>query len=110
SASWNDFHAALQRSVGETVHYQELKDRVADELGDVVDLDDGAWYYKGFRVSASPGKRKLVLEGKPKTVVATIEDIAVFRDAHPEGVYLGHSRLRRQGNWQTPTMSLERGN
>ena len=72
-------------------------------LGDVLSLDDGAWYYMGFRASASQGKRKLVLEND-RGVVAVIEDIAIFRDAHPEGVYLGHRgasyRIKRYiGHW-----------
>jgi hypothetical protein len=80
-------------------------------LGDVVDLDEGSWYYHGFRVSASQDKCPLVLQTNHRKV-AEIEDISIFRDAHPEGVYLGHRgvsyRVKRYvghwdiGNWKSP--------
>ena len=106
-ASWVDFNVALKRYFDDDPHYPEFKKTLADELGDVADLDDGAWYYKGFRVSASQGKRSLILKGT-KQVVAKIEDIAIFRDAHPEGIYLGHRgssyRVDRYvGNWDVAT-------
>jgi len=111
-AKWADFNDAMKRYFGESLHHDELKKRVEEVLGDVVDLEDRAWYYLGFRVSASQGKRKLVLEGDRRNVVATIEDIAIFRDAHPEGVYLGHRgasyRVKRYvgkwdlGTWESP--------
>lgn len=113
-ASWDDFNGALERYFDWAPQFQELKEKTEEMLGDVIDLDERAWYYKGFRVSASQGKRKLVLEGgdPKKDVVATIEDMAVFRDAHPEGVYLGHRgasyRIRRYvgewdvGRWESP--------
>ncbi|WP_157817827.1 hypothetical protein [Candidatus Thiodictyon syntrophicum] len=54
------------------------------------------------------------LENDWKTVVATIEDIAIFRDAHPEGVYLGHRgasyRIKRYvGNWDLATWTSPTG-
>lgn len=87
--SWGDFNEALSTQFDWRGTLHSLNAEVDKELGDLVDLDDGSWYYKGFRVSASEGKIKLVLSGTSETV-ASIEDIAVFRDAHPEGVYLGH--------------------
>jgi hypothetical protein len=107
-ASWDKFNAALDRYFGWAPKYQELEDKLNDVLGDVVDLDEGAWYYQGFRVSASQGKRPLVLQSDPKKVVAVIQDIDIFRDAHPEGVYLGHRavsyRVRRYvGDWDVAT-------
>ncbi|WP_426746281.1 helicase-related protein [Myxococcus faecalis] len=106
--SWDDFNEALERYFQWAPHIDDLKEHLDEVLGDVVDLDEGAWHYKGFRVSASQGKRKLILESDRKTIVATIEDIAVFRDAHPEGVYLGHRgasyRIKRYvGDWDVGT-------
>ncbi len=88
-ATWSAFNDALDRHFGAAPTYAELKQWIELAVGDDVDLDGGAWFYKGFRVSASQGKRKLVLRGT-NDEVAQIDDIAVFRDAHPEGVYLGH--------------------
>jgi len=107
-ASWAEFNDALNRYFGWAPTYAELKERVEDLLGDLVDLDEGAWFYMGFRVSASQGKCSLVLQTDPTRVVAVIEDIAIFRDAHPEGVYLGHRgisyRVKRYvGNWDIGT-------
>jgi hypothetical protein len=80
-------------------------------LGELVDVDEGSWYYHGFRVSTSQDKIPLVLQIDHRKV-AEIEDIAIFRDAHPEGVYLGHCgagyRVRRYighwdiGTWKSP--------
>lgn len=99
----SDFKAALKRYFGEAPDADELDEYIEQVLGDLVDLDDGSWFYKGFRVSASQGKIALVLDGTKKKV-AVIEDTQVFRDAHPEGIYLGHGgasfRVERYvGRW-----------
>jgi hypothetical protein len=99
--SWDDFNKALKRYFGEAPSYKELDALIQEQLGELVDLSDKDWFYKGFRVSASMGKRKLVLRGTDEAV-ASIEDIAVFRDAHPEGVYLGHrGKSYRVVNYRT---------
>lgn len=110
-ASWEDFNDALESYFEWAPYYRDLQARVQDVLGDFVDLDDGAWYYKGFRVSASQGKCRLVCEGD---TVAVIEDTAIFRDAHPEGVYLGHRgscyRVKRYvGDWDLGTWTSPEG-
>ena len=109
--AWDDFNDALERYFGWAPHIKELQERVQEVLGDLVDLDDGAWFYKGFRVSASQGKYRLVCGGE---TVAVIEDTAIFRDAHPEGIYLGHRgscyRVRRYvGNWNLGTWTSPEG-
>ncbi|UQA61388.1 helicase-related protein [Polyangium aurulentum] len=116
--AWEDFNAALERYWGQCVTYGELDAMVKDQLSDLVDLDDGSWYYRGFRASASQGKRKLVLKGTDRAV-AQVEDIAVFRDAHPEGVYLGHRGQRfrivgyrgrfKLGKWTDPRSDIVLG-
>ncbi|MCF8210955.1 MAG: DEAD/DEAH box helicase [Rhodoferax sp.] len=83
------FNCALTNYYGAAPTFYQLKSQLSQELGGLVDMDASAWYYKGFRVSASQGKVNLILDGT-NTVVATIEDMAIFRDAHPEGIYLGH--------------------
>lgn len=109
-ADWDIFNAALQKYYDWTPKHDELMKRINEVLGDVVDMDDGAWFYRGFRVSASQGKRRLIdLNGN---CVATIEDVAVFRDAHPEGIYLGHRGASYRvinyigkwdvGTWESP--------
>jgi hypothetical protein len=96
--------ASLERHFGETIEESTLDVRISGELAGLVDLDDGAWVYKGFRASASQGKIPLVLETSRKEV-ARIQDLSVFRDAHPEAVYLGHKGerfrvLRYEGRFQ----------
>jgi Helicase conserved C-terminal domain/DEAD/DEAH box helicase len=110
-AKWKDFNAALKLYFKWVPKFQELKERCEEVLGGIDDLDQRSWYYRGFRVSASQGKRMLRLEGDHRTV-AVIDDIAIFRDAHPEAVYLGHHgasyRVKRYvssfklGTWTSP--------
>lgn len=112
-ASWTDFNTALERHFGWLPTIQELNSAVEAALGDVVELDEGSWFYKGFRASASQGKRGLYLDGK-QSPVAVIDDISVFRDAHPEGVYLGHRGysyrvLRYEGEWKVATWNSPQG-
>jgi superfamily II DNA/RNA helicase len=89
--SWDDFNGALERHFGEAPTYGELKELFEDRYGALVDMGDTQWVHKGFRASASQGKIPL-LEGDRE--VARIEDIALFRDAHPEAVFLGHDLNR----------------
>lgn len=89
--SWNDFNDALQRHFGEAPRYGELKMRLEDKYGGLSNMQDKEWAYKGFRASAGQGKIPL-RDGDRE--VARIEDINVFRDAHPEAVFLGHDLKR----------------
>ncbi len=88
-----DLDAALGRYFGAQISSERLGELVEERLRGLVELDDGAWHYQGFRVSASQGRKRLVLQGT-NIAVAQIEDMAIFRDAHPEGVYLGHQGRR----------------
>lgn len=88
-AKWTSFNEALNKHFGESPTYEELYKKVKKTLQELIDIDEGNWYYKGFRVSASQGKIKLVRKDNNEQI-AYIEDIAVFRDAHPEGIYLSH--------------------
>ena len=77
------------------------KSRSKDDLLSLyVDMEGHFWVYKGFRASAGKIPFK---EGNRE--VARIDDIAIFRDAHPEAVYLGHDLTRYrvvdyQGDWK----------
>lgn len=89
--SWDDFNQALERHFGEAPTYQELNSLFEDRYSALVDMGDKQWVHKGFRAGASQGKIPL-MEGDRE--VARIEDIALFRDAHPEAVFLGHDLNR----------------
>jgi DEAD/DEAH box helicase/Helicase conserved C-terminal domain len=118
-ASWPIFNKALDRYFGQKPTFPELMEIIEEKLGGIVDLGDTQWFYKGFRASASQGKRYLVLQGEKNVKVAMIDDIAVFRDAHPEAVYLGHrgDRYRivryrgnfRVGEWSDPNATVVLG-
>lgn len=84
---WREFNRGLEQHFGESPMLGELRDRFAARYGALVDMGDRAWVYKGFRAGVSGGKIPLLCEGQE---VARIEDIALFRDAHPEAVFLGH--------------------
>jgi hypothetical protein len=109
----------LTRYFGQAPTIAELTQIIEDKLGGLVDLDDNVWFYRGFRASVSEGKRFLFLQGGEETKVAMIDDIAVFRDAHPEAVYLGHrgDRYRivryrgnfRIGEWTDPKATVVLG-
>jgi len=118
-ASRTTFNNALTRYFGQAPTIGELTQIIEERLGGLVDLDDNVWFYKGFRASVSEGKRFLILPGAKETKVAMIDDIAVFRDAHPEAVYLGHrgDRYRivryrgnfRIGEWTDPKATVVLG-
>jgi len=84
--TWDSFNGALRQHFDEAPRYQDLKVRFEDRYSAVVDMT-GNWVHKGFRASASQGKIPL-REGDHE--IARIEDTALFRDAHPEAVYLGY--------------------
>lgn len=84
-----EFGHVLQNHFGESPAREELDQRIDDRLGDMVDRSDGQWIYQGFRPSLTAGKHPLVRRDT-KQRVAMIDGASVYRDAHPEGVYLGH--------------------
>jgi hypothetical protein len=101
-ASWDDFNDALEKYFGEAPKYSDLKERFEERYGSLVDTSERAWVHKGFRASASEGKVVLKENGNE---VARIDDISIFRDAHPEAVYLGHDLKRYrvvgyEGQWK----------
>jgi len=103
--SWNDFNEALENYFGWSPTHSELKEQFEDSYGSLVDTSGTFWVHQGFRAAASEGKIPLRCG---KTEIARIEDIAVFRDAHPGAVFLGHDLnhyriVAYHGKWKIAT-------
>lgn len=113
------FRKAMEHQFGEALGHSQLKERFEELYGNVVEVGGRFWAHNGFRASASQGKIPLIectgfsSKGQPiaakdgayRKDVAWIEDTSVFRDAHPEGIFLGHDGRRWQivaydGDWQ----------
>ena len=72
--------------------FHGLRDQFGALYGSLVDMqDDRGWVYQGFRANASKVKIPL-MEGDRE--IARIDDVDVFRDAHPEAIFLGHDLNR----------------
>jgi superfamily II DNA/RNA helicase len=100
--SWDDFNEGLELYFGAAPKYGDLKEEFEESYGTLVDMSDSFWVHHGFRATASEGKIPLK---HGTTEIARIEDVAVFRDAHPGAVYLGddlkHYRVvAYQGDWK----------
>ncbi|MGD0951055.1 MAG: DEAD/DEAH box helicase [Methanotrichaceae archaeon] len=96
------FSRSMKHHFGEFRSQKDLTELFNDRYGSLVNTDDAFWIYKGFRATVSEGKIPLK-EGN--TEVARIDAIAIYRDAHPEAVYLGHyQKLYRvvdyKGKWK----------
>ncbi|MBP2641121.1 MAG: hypothetical protein H6Q66_2072 [Firmicutes bacterium] len=85
---WNMYQQQLQVYFGEALNKSEVKEKLQQQYGSLIDLSDHKWTHNGFRASASQGKIPLRIQNTDNDDVAWIEDINVFRDAHPEAVYL----------------------
>lgn len=119
----------LERAIKQTfdvpAEIRTLAQRLTELTGIIADIGDlrenapAAWLYGGFRLSASQGKRTMKTAGPKGRKVATFDDMSLFRDAHPEGVYLSHTGERWRvigydGKWQigrfrAPNESTELG-
>lgn len=84
-----DVSHALLHHFGESPTSEELDKRIDERLGDLVDRSDKQWVYQGFRPSITTGKHPLVRRDT-KQRVAMIDGASIYRDAHPEGIYLAH--------------------
>jgi hypothetical protein len=67
----------------------ELEKRYLDRYGQLVNTADKFWVYKKFRATGDGDKIPLMSSGEE---IARIDNMAIFRDAHPGAVYLGHDR------------------
>lgn len=96
------FDNAMQKHFGQKCDWEGLRQRFDEKYGAVVDTTEMLWTHKGFRsvstdakvplVAAEPrsgGFVEKIVDGE-RCDVAWIEDTQVFRDAHPEAVYLSH--------------------
>lgn len=88
-----DVENALAHHFCEQVTRKNVECRVEECLGALVDRRDESWIYQGFRPSLTHGKHPLVLRDTQQRV-ALIDGAMIYRDAHPEGVYLGHQGER----------------
>ncbi len=77
----------LRKYFGIFLDHKEVKKAIINKYSVLIDTSDKFWVYKGFRANASEGKIPLT-DKKTNEDVAWIEDINIFRDAHPEAVYL----------------------
>ena len=84
---WHEYEAALEKFFVDRLKSPEAKQQLIDRYGLLVDETDKSWTYKGFRAGASQAKIPL-RSGRRRSDVAWIEDVNVFRDAHPEAVYM----------------------
>jgi hypothetical protein len=84
---------ALLHAFGESATEQELDQRIEARIGDLVDRSDKQWFYQQFRPSLVGGKIPLVRRDTGQSV-ALIDGASIYRDAHPEGVYLAHQGER----------------
>jgi hypothetical protein len=81
-----------------------IKRKYSDRFGEVADRHDQYWFYKGFRASAVQAKVPVVelgrwadgggrptprYDGDERCDIAWLDDLLIFRDAHPEAVLLG---------------------
>jgi superfamily II DNA/RNA helicase len=100
--SWDDFNEALEKYFSWSPTHSELKEHFEESYGSLVDTTGNFWVHQGFRAAASEGKIPLRCG---KTEIARIEDVAVFRDAHPGAVFLGHDLkqyrvVAYEGKWK----------
>jgi ATP-dependent helicase YprA (DUF1998 family) len=82
-----DFSFALGQHFGESRSQRDLHRLYAERYGTLVDMEDDYWVHQGFRASASTGKIPLK-DGNRE--VERIDNMDIFRDAHPEAVYFAY--------------------
>ena len=104
SGDWNNYQKVFKKYFGEFLTHNEIKEIIEKNYSGLIDTQGNAWVHKGFRASASERKIPIRILNTDKDV-AWIEDINIFRDAHPEAVYLddkgNHWRvLNYDGSWK----------
>jgi superfamily II DNA or RNA helicase len=69
------------------IYYDEAAlNNLKEKHRSLIDNGDMSWVHSGFRATASKGKIPLL--NQSEEIVALIEDINIFRDAHPDAIYL----------------------
>ena len=84
---YNRYSQLIKNHFGIFLDHKKVKQEIEEKYSGLIDTSDKFWVYKGFRAAASEGKIPLT-DINSKKDVAWIEDINIFRDAHPEAVYL----------------------
>ncbi len=101
----NDVMDSLEKHFGERLKKKEAQQRLSNRYGNIIDFDSRFWTHSGFRASASQRKIPVKMIDPPNDEVGLIEDVNIFRDVHPEGIYLdAHGRRWRvkkyDGKWK----------
>lgn len=109
---WSDYEDALETFFGEPLKYSQVREQIQARYGQLMDTSDHFWTHAGFRASAARGKVPIRVENSRNDDVAWIEDINIFRDAHPEAIYLDDKGRRwrvvaydgkwREAEWEHP--------
>jgi hypothetical protein len=86
SKFWND---SRPRKLIECLE-NDLENAIKSSYSEAADMRDPDWLYKGFRGIDTYDIPFLLSEGAQDKEVARVNQMDVFRDAHPEAVYLGH--------------------
>jgi superfamily II DNA/RNA helicase len=94
----------VRDALGTGGNVRTIKRMYAERFGDVADKRDDFWFYRGFRASAVQTKVPVAeigrwadggsrptarYEGGERCDIAWLDDLLIFRDAHPEAVLLG---------------------
>lgn len=109
---WSYYQQIVERHFGEFFTNDQVKAYLKQNYGELIDISGNQWVHKGFRASASEGKIPLRVVGSQREDIAWIEDINIFRDAHPEAIYLDAKGRRwrvvaydgrwREAEWRHP--------
>ena len=112
---WNHYKNVFKNHFGEFLDAKETKKMLEERYSGLLDMSGNSWVHKGFRASASEGKIPL-RDGKKNSDIAWIEDINIFRDAHPEAVYLDANGRRwriisysgswKEAKWEHPESNV----
>jgi len=116
NGDWNHYKDVFKRHFGEFLEASETKKILEELYSGLLDMSGNSWVHKGFRASASEGKIPLRKYGQENSDIAWIEDINIFRDAHPEAVYLDANGRRwrvisysggwKEANWEHPESNV----
>lgn len=101
---WNYLKKIFEKHFGVFLNMDEIKQILKERYTGLVDITEEYWTHKGFRASASEGKIPLknIENGEE---IALIDVINIFRDAHPEAIYLDANGQRwrvkeYEGRWK----------
>jgi superfamily II DNA/RNA helicase len=101
---WEYYKALFEKHFGIFYDKDEATNRLKERYPNIFDISGTFWVHKGFRGSIGEGKIPLRKRGTTRDDVAWIEDVYIFRDAHPGAIYLNYEGRCWQiksysGNW-----------